>query len=374
MPYNPIKVLSVFAMSLLITSCGSDNIAEYTNPEQIAACASINNTLDTILEHNKDNHQLIHAMMIRTTEHDCVNELNRIIQTGMDVNYVQGSQTVLDLAIRNQATQSITYLSGKGAIAKYEMAQANRDKQMKADRQERQAEQEAKKEKEKKDFLSNKSLSKKDKSINSDEIKKAAEQGDVNAQYNLGTMYDEGNGVKKDPSEAFKWYKKAAEQGDVDAQYNVAAMYTEGVGVNKDQSEAIKWFKKAAEQGDVDAQYTLAHIYFDGNGVKKDNVKAVRLFESAGAQGHREAQEWAKRIKATLKSHYEEKYNIPAARQPDAAQRYAEQINSKIMSGGACGLIQQNIDMLANTSHPVNARIRQIDALFDRAYSAGCVM
>jgi len=61
--------------------------------------------------------------------------------------------------------------------------------------------------------------------------RKAAEQGDVDAQYTLGTLYENGLGVKQDDAEAVKWYLKAAEQGDARAQINLGAMYDKGQGV-----------------------------------------------------------------------------------------------------------------------------------------------
>ena len=48
-----------------------------------------------------------------------------------------------------------------------------------------------------------------------------AEQGDADAQYNLGIMYDEGQGVQQDYKVAVKWYRLAAEQGEANAQYNL---------------------------------------------------------------------------------------------------------------------------------------------------------
>ena len=41
-----------------------------------------------------------------------------------------------------------------------------------------------------------------------------AEQGHAFAQYNLGVMYDKGEGVPQDDKRALKWYTLAAEQGD----------------------------------------------------------------------------------------------------------------------------------------------------------------
>ena len=52
-----------------------------------------------------------------------------------------------------------------------------------------------------------------------EELIKSAEQGDAEAQGELGLRYDIGLNVKKDTSEAVKWYKKAANQGDINVQY-----------------------------------------------------------------------------------------------------------------------------------------------------------
>ena len=53
----------------------------------------------------------------------------------------------------------------------------------------------------------------------------AAEQGHAEAQFNLGVMYDIGQGVKQDYFKAVEWYQKAAEQGLAYAQYNLGVMY-----------------------------------------------------------------------------------------------------------------------------------------------------
>ena len=106
------------------------------------------------------------------------------------------------------------------------------------------------------------------------EFKPFAEQGDAYAQYNLGLMYDNGQGVLQDDKEAVKWYTKAAEQGYADAQYNVGVMYANGRGVLQDDKEAVKWYTKAAEQGDADAQLNLGVMYAKGRGVLQDNVYA----------------------------------------------------------------------------------------------------
>jgi len=48
-----------------------------------------------------------------------------------------------------------------------------------------------------------------------------------------------------------KWYLLAAEQGFANAQYNLGVMYANGEGVPEDDKQAVKWFRLAAEQGNA---------------------------------------------------------------------------------------------------------------------------
>ena len=84
-----------------------------------------------------------------------------------------------------------------------------------------------------------------------------AEQGDAEAQYNLGVMYDDGTGVLQDYKEAVKWYLLSAEQGDASAQVNLGFMYDIGQGVPQDYKEAVKWYRLSAKQGHAEAQKML---------------------------------------------------------------------------------------------------------------------
>ena len=54
-------------------------------------------------------------------------------------------------------------------------------------------------------------------------LRPLANQGDASAQYNLGVLYQQGQGVPQDYAEAVKWYRKAADQGDASAQYNLGS-------------------------------------------------------------------------------------------------------------------------------------------------------
>ena len=122
------------------------------------------------------------------------------------------------------------------------------------------------------------------------EYKAKAEQGDAEAQFNLGFCYDDGRGVRKDYGEAVKWYRKAAEQNFVPAQFNLGYCYANGQGVRKDKAEAVEWYRKAAEQNYTPAQSNLGWCYDNGCGVAKDYGEAVKWYRKAAEQGHAEAQ------------------------------------------------------------------------------------
>ena len=120
---------------------------------------------------------------------------------------------------------------------------------------------------------------------------KKAELGDAEAQLELAKRYEKGiGGVNKDYDESAKWYRKAAKQGNAEAQFRVGIMFYNGEGVNADPREAVKWYRKAAEQGNAEAQYELALCYYNGNGVTKDLSKALNWYRKAAEQGHAEAQ------------------------------------------------------------------------------------
>ena len=98
----------------------------------------------------------------------------------------------------------------------------------------------------------------------------AAEQGDADAQFNLGMVYWDGEGVSQDIKAAMKWFTLAAEQGDADAQNILGVMYDEGEGVSQNIKAAMKWFKLAFEQGDADAQKTL-EVYQDVDNILEND-------------------------------------------------------------------------------------------------------
>ena len=122
------------------------------------------------------------------------------------------------------------------------------------------------------------------------QLKTLAGAGDTNAQFSLGAMYENGEGVPKDVAQAVSWYRRAAEQGVASAQNNLGAMYYRGDGVPKDAAQAVSWFRKAAEQGNAHAQFSLGAAYESGEGVPKDAAEAVSWYRKAAEQGDSGAQ------------------------------------------------------------------------------------
>jgi TPR repeat protein len=143
-------------------------------------------------------------------------------------------------------------------------------------------------------------------------------QGNSNAQFDIGSMYQNGRGVSPDRREAIEWYKKAAAQnnelavsrlqllqaneerfrkvlasaakGDKESQYKLGNMYTEGIGTDIDLAKAAKAYEQSANQGYAKAEYKLGLVYYEGIGVDPDKKKAYNWFIKAADKGHAAAQ------------------------------------------------------------------------------------
>jgi TPR repeat protein len=132
-------------------------------------------------------------------------------------------------------------------------------------------------------------------------FKKASDSGDVHAMNNLGSLYNAGLGVQKNETEGFRLHQKAAGQKDPCALYNLAVDYEAGRGTDKNIQLAIKAYAEAASAGSPDAQYDLAIRYFDGSGVPQDNQKALELFTMAADQNHQKAKDMLPVLKTLVK-------------------------------------------------------------------------
>ncbi len=81
-----------------------------------------------------------------------------------------------------------------------------------------------------------------------------ANGGEARAQYDLGLMYDRGDGVQQSDAKAMYWYERAAAQGEPRAQYNLGLMYLNGQGVSQDPVKAYYWISLSANRGNVRAR------------------------------------------------------------------------------------------------------------------------
>ncbi len=121
-------------------------------------------------------------------------------------------------------------------------------------------------------------------------FRKAADQGLAHAQNSIGVMYNNGRGVALDHRQAMIWYRKAADQGLAEAQHNIGVMYDHGQAVAQDFRQAMIWFRKAADQGYAGAQINIGAAYYKGSGVTKDYTQAMSWFRKAADQGESEGQ------------------------------------------------------------------------------------
>jgi len=111
------------------------------------------------------------------------------------------------------------------------------------------------------------------------EWKPLAVQGEADAQFYLGMLYDEGQGVPQDYKQAAYWYRKAADQGDAKSQVNLGFMYDNGQGVPQNYVQAHMWFNLADAQG-----AKLA--------IKNRDALAAKMTPQQIAEAQRLAAEW----------------------------------------------------------------------------------
>lgn len=89
------------------------------------------------------------------------------------------------------------------------------------------------------------------------ELRKLADQGDADAQWQIGVRFHNGEGVPHDDAQAMRWFQRAAEQGHVTAQATLGAYYWAGRGVPQDLSQAYFWSALALAQGDENSKSRL---------------------------------------------------------------------------------------------------------------------
>ena len=116
--------------------------------------------------------------------------------------------------------------------------------------------------------------------------KRATNEGNAEAMFNLGLLYANGQGVTQDYVRAREWYEKAAEKGFPSAMGNLGVLYHNGQGVAQDYGKAREWYEKAAEKGFPRAMGNLGVLYHNDQGVAQDYAKAREWYEKAAANGN----------------------------------------------------------------------------------------
>jgi TPR repeat protein len=105
------------------------------------------------------------------------------------------------------------------------------------------------------------------------------------AQFHLGQLYANGEGVPQDYVQARQWYEKAALQGDSSAQMHLGVLYENGNGVPKDYQLALFWYRLSVNHGNAMTPTRLGRMYEHGNGVTKDVVQAQKWYILGAARG-----------------------------------------------------------------------------------------
>jgi uncharacterized protein len=101
----------------------------------------------------------------------------------------------------------------------------------------------------------------------------------------LGDMYAKGKGARQEYAVAMSWFRKAADQGNALAQFELGRMHFKGQGVLQDFAAAASWFRKAADQGNAPSQLALGIACLDGVGVRQDYVSAHMWLNLSAAAG-----------------------------------------------------------------------------------------
>ena len=122
-------------------------------------------------------------------------------------------------------------------------------------------------------------------------IQRAAVSGHPVAQVLLGYAYLFGKNVDRDSREAFKWLWLSARQDNAEAYYYLGACYHEAWGVARNDEQAAACLIKSARMGNLNAQYHLSRFYHEGIGFPANSEQAEAWCHAAALQGHEQAKE-----------------------------------------------------------------------------------
>ena len=110
-------------------------------------------------------------------------------------------------------------------------------------------------------------------------FRQAAHHGQASSWFHIGSHYEHGLGVDKDPAKAAEAYRNGAEKGSSDAQQALGIMAAFGRGVPQDPAQAAYWLRLAADDEKPLACGVLGHCYLRGLGVQQDDGEAFVLLD-----------------------------------------------------------------------------------------------
>jgi len=160
-----------------------------------------------------------------------------------------------------------------------------------------------------------------------------AKNGDTQAMFEVGRMYERGRGVDEDVTDAIIWYQKAADGGSDPAHARLGMIYFTGQGATQDYAKAQSHLSIAAKNNNPAAQYYLAMMYEKGHAVKKDNSKALALYKKSAAGGYYQASTRIGKIQKEQASAKSVKLPSPPVARKPAAKKLANGLVKSIMQG-----------------------------------------
>jgi TPR repeat protein len=125
-------------------------------------------------------------------------------------------------------------------------------------------------------------------------MREAAVAGDAEAQFALGLLFAAGP-APRNYEQALHWYQKAADQNHRLAQFNLGQMFAQGQGMPRSDSMALMWVRRAADGGDAGAQFNMGDRYARASmhGSEMDaaesRIESYKWFTLAAAQNYRDA-------------------------------------------------------------------------------------
>ena len=182
------------------------------------------------------------------------------------------------------------------------------------------------------------------------------EDGNVRAMIGLGYMSLSPDKSRFKPEKAFELFSRAAGQGDPEAMFELGKLYEKGIGTQQDFARAIDLYRKSADLGFADAINDLGFLYYQGaSGLKRDPQKGIDLFLKAADLRHPQAMY---NVAALIDD------GVVAGKTPDDAARY---LYAALRSGVRDVLAQ--LSERPNQFKPATRKALQAELAKNRFYS-----